>query len=132
MIASSLWKARYAGRSIPSRRHSSLFFVGPKSAIIITAVFGLVGLMLRLSLMDLVAKLCPDGIEATSFALYMGAFNVSASLSNTFGGIAYAWGVKNLPSAYAAISVLVVIAALCKIACWPLLPILFPRKGRSG
>lgn len=105
-----------------------LFFVGPVSALIITAVFGLIGLVLRLSLMDLAAQHCPKHLEGTAFALYMAAFNVAASASNTLGAFVYDRAANIHGAPYLGIAVLVLVAAAAKVACWPLLAVLFPKR----
>jgi predicted MFS family arabinose efflux permease len=91
---------------------------GPVSAALLTAFFGAAGVFMRLSLMDLVAKMSPEHGEATSFALFMAVFNLAALASNTLGGKLYElWSAR--PAA--AMDGLVLISALCTLACWPLL-----------
>ena len=48
-----------------------LFYRGPMSIVILTVLFSLTGVVFRLAWMDLAAKSCPDGAEATVFAAYM-------------------------------------------------------------
>jgi MFS family permease len=101
----------------------SLVWIGyrtPLTAGIITAVFGFLGVAMRLSLMDLVAQACPEHGEATAFALFMSVFNLAAWSSNTTG--AYAYGaLGDAYGAHGTMAVLIVFGALCTALCWPLL-----------
>ena len=95
-------------------------YLGPWSAAVLTAFFGLAGVFMRLALMDVVAKLSPAHSEATAFALFMAVFNFSALASNTVGGWLYGlWGRGG--HEFAAMSALIALAAACTLACWPLL-----------
>ncbi|MBI5244022.1 MAG: MFS transporter [Elusimicrobia bacterium] len=95
-------------------------YLGPWSAAVITAVFGVAGVFMRLALMDVVAKLSPAYGEATAFALFMAVFNLSAVASNTVGGWLYDLFARGGHEA-AAVNCLAAMAALCTLACWPLL-----------
>ena len=97
-----------------------LLYWGFASAVVVTAVAGLIGVALRLALMDLAAQSCPPGAEAVTFAAYMSVFNLAASGSNMAGGWLLAALRPRLP-AYGCLAVLVVLGALCTAACWPLL-----------
>ncbi|MFH2204823.1 MAG: MFS transporter [Elusimicrobiota bacterium] len=104
-----------------------LAYRGTVSAIVITALSGVVGVVMRLSLMDLAAKSCPEHGEATAFALFMSMFNLSAWASNTLGAGLY----ERLTSAggpHAAMALLIVIGAACIAACWPFLSALAPAE----
>ncbi|MHB2025821.1 MAG: MFS transporter [Elusimicrobiota bacterium] len=100
------------------------FYIGPISAVCITVVWGFVGVFFRLTLMDLAARLCPPFAEATGFAIYMTAFNLAETCSNTLGGKLY----DILHPAYAAVLILSAIGSLCTMACWWLLPGLNLKK----
>jgi MFS family permease len=95
-----------------------LFYRGPAVAIALTAFFGLVGVVMRLSLMDLLAQACPKHGEATGFALFMSVFNLAAWASNTLGARVYDAGASR---PHGAMAVLIVLGALSTVACWPLL-----------
>ncbi|MDE2238104.1 MAG: hypothetical protein KGK30_09460, partial [Elusimicrobia bacterium] len=97
-----------------------LGFSGPVSAAVVTAVAGLAGVGFRLALMDLAARACPRGAEAICFAAFMAVFNLAAAASNLVGG----WLLERLGgvlSPAGCFEALVVIGALCTLACRPLL-----------
>src|SRR5438093_7938455 len=54
------------------------------SALIIDTVFGCVGMIAQLALLDLAAKACPKRVEATFFALLMSVYNGGSQLSQNF------------------------------------------------
>lgn len=97
-----------------------LFYVGPWSTMILTVVFSLTGVVFRLAWMDLAARACPEGAEATAFAAFMAVFNIAASASNATGGALYE-RVALSHGAYAAMAGLSLIGTACTFACWPLL-----------
>ena len=66
-----------------------LFYRGPGSAMTVDVVFGCVGMIVQLSLLDLAAKSCPKGAEGTFFALLMSIYNGSVQLSTNVGGRLY-------------------------------------------
>ncbi|MFH1724237.1 MAG: MFS transporter [Elusimicrobiota bacterium] len=94
---------------------------GPASALALTSFFGVVGVAMRLSLMDLVARACPEHGEATAFALFMSVFNLAAWSSNTAGARAYETLAAGSAGAHGTMAILIAVGALAKIACWPLL-----------
>ncbi len=101
----------------------SLLWIGyrsPLTAGIITALFGFVGVAMRLSLMDLVAQACPAHGEATAFAVFMSVFNLAAWSSNTTGAVLYGHLGESL-GAHGAMAILIIIGAACTLLCWPLL-----------
>ncbi len=97
-----------------------LFYTGPATILILTVVFSLSGVAFRLAWMDLAARACPAGAEATAFAAFMAVFNIAAAASNWVGGELYerlaAWR-----GPYAAMALLSLIGTACTAACWPLL-----------
>lgn len=89
---------------------------GPVSGFVVTALYGLAVVLTRLSLMDLLARVCPEGAEATAFAAFMAVFNLAALSSNTVGGALYsAWAPVLGP--HAAMAALVAIGAACAASC---------------
>lgn len=103
-----------------------LLYVGPWSILLLTVLFSLTGVVFRLAWMDLAARACPEGAEATAFAAFMAVFNIAASLSNAAGGALY----ERLHAgfgAYAAMATLSLIGTACTFACWPLLKYALPR-----
>ena len=97
-----------------------LFYSGPRSIAALTVLFSLSGVVFRLAWMDLAAKSCPDGAEATVFAAYMAVFNIAASASNTMGG-AYYEKLSAAHGAYFAMAALSLIGTAGTIAAWPCL-----------
>ncbi|HAH08207.1 MAG TPA: hypothetical protein DCM05_17060 [Elusimicrobia bacterium] len=107
-----------------------LAYRGPWSAALLTALFGLAGVFMRLAMMDVAAKMCPEEGEATAFALFMAVFNLSALASNTAGGWLYErWSAGG--HAHAAMSSLAALAALCTLSCLGLLRWVSLRPPRA-
>ena len=97
-----------------------LFYRGPWSIAVLNVLFSLTGVVFRLAWMDLAARACPEGAEATVFAAYMAVFNIAASASNTLGGSLY----ETLAAAhgpYAAMALLSLVGTAGTIAAWPFL-----------
>jgi len=91
-----------------------LAYRGKPSAVVITLVFGAVGMTTQLAFMDLAAKACPRRVEATFFALLMSVYNVAMRSSEWTGAhlydlVGYTW--------------LVLISALFTAAAWLLVPL---------
>ena len=63
--------------------------ITPALILIYTVVFGLTGMFTHLAVMDYMAKCCPKGTEATTFALLCSVVNFSGFLSNIIGGKLY-------------------------------------------
>ena len=97
-----------------------LLYRGPYSIAILTVLFSLTGVVFRLAWMDLAAKSCPDGAEATVFAAYMAVFNIAASASNTLGGKFYE-SLTAAHGAYAAMVILSFVGTAGTVAAWPCL-----------
>ncbi len=66
-----------------------LAYRGATSALIIDVVFGCIGMITQLALLDLAAKSCPRRVEATFFALLMSVYNGGAQLSQNVGARLY-------------------------------------------
>ena len=121
--------ARFLRAGVPICGAASLLYllyVGPVSAGLLTVLFGFLGVVFRLALMDMAAQACPKGAEATAFAVYMAVFNLAALASNTAGGYLYdrmrlVFASAQNP-AYCAAAVLILIGSACTFACWWLLP----------
>ncbi|MBI3288916.1 MAG: MFS transporter [Elusimicrobia bacterium] len=97
-----------------------VFYQGPASTLILTLLFSLTGVVFRLAWMDLAAKSCPEGAEATAFAAYMAVFNIAASASNALGGALYE-RLARAEGAYAAMVILTLLGTAGSVAAWPLL-----------
>jgi MFS family permease len=91
-----------------------LLYRGPISAVVVDALYGVVGMLLQLSLLDLAAKACPRRAEGTFFALLMSILNGSTQLSTNVGGRLYdALGFAPL----------VVVSTVMTAVAWLLVPL---------
>lgn len=97
-----------------------LFYRGPASIGALDVLFSLTGVVFRLAWMDLAARSCPEGAEATVFAAYMAVFNIAASTSNATGG---AWYERLAAShgPYQAMAILSLVGTAGTLAAWPFL-----------
>jgi len=68
-----------------------LAYRGPASAVVITVVFGAIGMAAQLAFMDLAAKACPHRAEATFFALLMSVYNLGMRSGEWTGANLYDW-----------------------------------------
>jgi predicted MFS family arabinose efflux permease len=68
---------------------SYLFYRGAVSAVIITVVFGAIGMIFNLGFLDLAARACPARVEATFFAALMSVLNAGTKLSENVGARLY-------------------------------------------
>ena len=91
-----------------------LVYRGPVSGIIITVVFGAIGMTTQLAFLDLAAKACPRRAEATFFALLMSVYNVGMRSAEWTGANLYDW-VGYTP--------LVLISTAFTAAAWLLVPL---------
>ncbi len=97
-----------------------LFYSGPYAVLALTVLFGLTGVVFRLAWMDLAARTCPEGAEATSYAFFMAVFNLAALASNALGGALYA-GLSARYGAWEAMAALSLIGTVATLACYPVL-----------
>jgi len=83
------------------------------SALIIDVLFGCVGMITRLSILDLAAKSCPRHIEATFFAFLMSVYNGGTQISENIGARLYdTYGYTPL----------VIVSTVTTAAVWLLVP----------
>jgi predicted MFS family arabinose efflux permease len=83
------------------------------SALIIDVLFGCIGMITRLSILDLAAKSCPSHIEATFFAFLMSGYNGGTQISEIVGARLYdTYGYTPL----------VLVSATTTAAVWLLVP----------
>lgn len=68
---------------------SYLLYRDAVSAVIITVVFGAIGMIFNLGFLDLAAKACPARVEATFFAALMSVLNAGTKLSENVGARLY-------------------------------------------
>ena len=68
---------------------SYLLYRDATSALIITIVFGAIGMIFNLGFLDLAAKACPPRVEATFFAALMSILNTGTKLSENVGARLY-------------------------------------------
>ncbi len=97
-----------------------LFYSGKWPIVALTVLFSFTGVVFRLAWMDLAAKSCPEGAEATVFAAYMAVFNIAASASNTAGG-AYYEKLAGSHGPYFAMAALSLVGTAGTVAAWPCL-----------
>jgi hypothetical protein len=95
----------------------------PTSGTLISIVVGVVYAIGSLIQLDLAARICRPATAGTTFALLMSLSNLSAALSQGFGGTIYEtmaqrWGTG------LAFQLLVAIGALFTAGCWLLIPLL--------
>ncbi|MBI4610471.1 MAG: MFS transporter [Candidatus Rokubacteria bacterium] len=96
-----------------------LGYVGPVSAVAIALIFGAVGMIIQLTILDLAAKACPKQAEGTFFALLMSVFNGAVQVGQISGGWLYdQLGFTNL----------ILISAAFTALCWLLVPLLNARQ----
>ncbi len=91
-----------------------LVYRGKPSAVVITLLFGAVGMTTQLAFLDLAAKACPRRAEATFFALLMSIYN--------FGTKSSEWTGANLYDLIG-YTPLVVISTVFTAAAWLLVPL---------
>jgi predicted MFS family arabinose efflux permease len=104
-----------------------VFYTGPGTALALTVLYGLTGVVFRLAWMDLCARACPKGAEATTFAAFMAVFNLAAAASNMAGGAFYD-RLSAVHGAYLAMVALALAGSACTFAAWPLLRWAVPRE----
>ena len=68
---------------------SYLLYRDAASAVIITVVFGAIGMIFNLGFLDLAARSCPPRVEATFFAALMSVLNAGTKLSENVGARLY-------------------------------------------
>ena len=91
-----------------------LVYRGPVSGVVITVVFGAIGMTTQLAFLDLAAKACPRRAEATFFALLMSVYNLGMRSAEWTGANLYDW------LGYAP---LVLISTAFTAAAWLLVPL---------
>ncbi len=102
-----------------------LGYRGPISVTIVEIVFGFFTVFFRLALLDLIARVCPQDVEATSYALFLALIDLAMFGSNTVGGKLYDW-VQPLTAVQSASPInpyviLILIGSVCTLACrWTL------------
>lgn len=97
---------------------STLSFIGlagPKSAVVIFFVFGMLSQITHLAVLDLAARSCPVRAEGTVFALLMSCLNVGRTGSTFLGG----WLYDHVGLVW-----LIFISAGFTALCWLIVPFL--------
>jgi MFS family permease len=104
-----------------------LFYRDKTSAVFIDVVFGSIGMITQLALLDLAAKACPKHAEGTFFALLMSVYNLGTQGSQVTGGYLYD---------YIGYTPLVLISAAMTAAAWFLVPLVnipaVERRARAA
>jgi MFS family permease len=96
---------------------------GQVSAVVLSLVFGGVGMFIQLTFLDLAARACPKQVEATFFALLMSVYNGAVQLSQITGG----WLYDQL-----GFTSLIFISAAFTALCWLLVPLLKLEELEPG
>jgi MFS family permease len=92
-----------------------LGLVGSRSAVALTIVTGLIGMIASLATFDLAARSCPTLAEGTFFAALMSLANLGTAGGNFVGGWLYdAIGLTPL----------ILVSALATAACWAIIPLI--------
>jgi predicted MFS family arabinose efflux permease len=92
-----------------------LGLIGPRSAIVLTIVTGVITMIASLATFDLAARSCPTRAEGTFFAALMALANLGTAGGNFVGGWLYdAVGLTPL----------ILISALATAACWAIIPLI--------
>lgn len=109
-----------------------LLYFGPVSVALVEIVYGFTNVFFRVALLDLVARSCPAEAEATTFALFIGLFDIAMLGSNTIGGKLYDFLQHYFSSVpyhdRLSAAFLVLIGAGCTLACrWTL-----PSRGSAS
>jgi predicted MFS family arabinose efflux permease len=94
---------------------SYLGLVGPKSAVFIFFLFGVLSQVTHLAVLDLAARSCPVRAEGTVFALLMSCLNVGRTGSTFLGGWLYD---------QVGLTLLIFVSASFTAVCWLIVPFL--------
>jgi Na+/melibiose symporter-like transporter len=104
------------------------------SGILISLAVGVVYAIGSLIQLDLAARVCRPETAGTTFALLMSLSNLSAALSQGFGGSIYEAMAQRWGAGFA-FQLLVAIGALFTAGCWLLIPLLkqaLPSPTKAG
>ncbi|NMF65294.1 MFS transporter [Brasilonema octagenarum] len=93
-----------------------LFIQNEQSAILASIFFGFFYMISMLGVLELAARACPVGVEATTYALLMSVYNLAKQPGPILGGYLYNRGIP--------VSILVIISAVFTMLCWFLIPLL--------
>jgi MFS family permease len=99
-----------------------LFYRGPTSALVISAAFGVSGMLTVLAFLDLAAKACPRRVEATFFALLMSVYNAGAQVSENVGARLYTSFVADA-GPIGGYTRLIWISAIMTALAWAIVPL---------
>jgi len=103
---------------------SLIFMKSELSAILIYIFVGFTGMIAMLGILEIAARTCPVGIEATAYALLMSVFNLFTRPGLIVGGILWERGWS--------FSSLVLMGSALTAACWLLVPLLNLTRDRRG
>lgn len=95
---------------------SLALIVDPGSAMLVQAFNGFTSAIALLGLFEIAVKVCPIGVEGTSYALLLSASNLAATVGSISGGWLYDVGIP--------FALLVIISAGFTGLCWFLIPLL--------
>lgn len=100
-----------------------LLYLGPRSAVVITLIWGALAMATQVAFLDLAARVCPRRAEATFFALLMSVSNLGMRSAEWVGANLYdRLGYRPL----------VLIATVCTAAALLLVPLVPARTDRAA
>jgi len=102
-----------------------LYFVDATTAVVITFLGGMVGMISMLAALNIAARTCPKGVEGTIFAAVMALLNISQTFSSLVGSHLYEYYRLSYAN-------LVLISAGATAAILPLIPFLKLTPGLQG
>jgi len=92
---------------------SFLGLIGPKSALVLFLIFGIIYQITHLTVLDLAARSCPTRAEGTVFAVLMSSLNVGRTGATFLGG----WLYDRL-----GLTPLILVSATFTALCWLMVP----------
>jgi predicted MFS family arabinose efflux permease len=94
---------------------SFIGLIGPKSAVVLFFLFGMLSQVTHLAVLDLAARSCPVRAEGTVFALLMSCLNIGRTGSTFLGGWLYD---------HVGFTPLILVSAGFTAVCWLIVPVL--------
>jgi MFS family permease len=81
----------YGGIILSAVSTFAYLYLTPQTVLIYSVLFGLSGMFVHLIMMDFMARACPEGTEATMFALLCSIVNFGSFCSTLAGAKLYMW-----------------------------------------
>ena len=93
-----------------------VFIYNAQTAILVSLFFGFFSMVAMLGVLEIAARSCPVGAEASTYAILMSVYQLVRQPGPILGGYLYGWGVP--------VYILVIISAAFTMFCWLLIPLL--------